>query len=158
MLERFIKLYDDVRLATLALTGKWPFNQQDLDKLQDIWNSLKPIEVAIKTLGGKNVNLMDAEKIFAKVRHHLTAIGTPVGKDPNHTISADPAVVQRGKAQFSSQPNKRKAKSQVKSSKPKKRTLQTSSSSESDANIDEKDLVQSDPEIDEDSDEETLMI
>ena len=37
-----------------------------------------------------------------------------VGKDPNHTISADPAVIQRGKAQFSSQPNKRKAESQVK--------------------------------------------
>jgi hypothetical protein len=30
--------------------------------------------------------------------------------------------------------------------------------SDSDANIDEKDLVQSDPEIDEDSNEETLMI
>ena len=33
-----------------------------------------------------------------------------------------------------------------------------STSSDSDANIDEKDIVQSDPEIDEDSDEETLMI
>jgi hypothetical protein len=78
MLERFIKLYDDVRLATLDLTGKWPFNQKDLEKMQDIWNSLKPIEVGIKTLGGKNVNLMDAEKIYAKVKHHLMAIGTPV--------------------------------------------------------------------------------
>ena len=45
-----------------------------------------------------------------------------------------------------------------KSSKPKKRTVETSISSDSDANIDEKDLVQSDPEIDKDSDEETLMI
>ena len=36
--------------------------------------------------------------------------------------------------------------------------LEISNSSDSDANIDEKDLVQSDPEIDEDSDEETLMI
>ena len=30
--------------------------------------------------------------------------------------------------------------------------------SDSDANIDEKDLVQSDPEVDEDFDEETLMV
>ena len=43
-------------------------------------------------------------------------------------------------------------------SKPKKRTIELSTSSDSDANIDEKDIVQSDPEIDEDSDEETLMI
>ena len=42
--------------------------------------------------------------------------------------------------------------------KPKKRTIELSTSSDSDANIDEKDIVQSDPEIDEDSDEETLMI
>ena len=48
--------------------------------------------------------------------------------------------------------------SKVKSSKPKKRTVELSISSDSDANIDEKDLVQSDPEIDKDSDEETLMI
>ena len=36
--------------------------------------------------------------------------------------------------------------------------VELSISSDSDANIDEKDIVQSDPEIDEDSDEETLMI
>ena len=36
--------------------------------------------------------------------------------------------------------------------------LRLSISSDSDANIDEKNLVQSDPEIDEVSDEETLMI
>ena len=45
-----------------------------------------------------------------------------------------------------------------KSSKPKKRTVELGISSDSDDNIDEKDIVQSDPEIDEDSDEETLMI
>ena len=54
--------------------------------------------------------------------------------------------------------NKRKAEAKVKSSKPKKRTVETSVSSDSDANIDEKDIVQSDPEIYKDSDEETLMI
>ena len=54
--------------------------------------------------------------------------------------------------------NKRKAEAKVKSSKPKKRTVETSICSDFDANIDEKDLVQSDPEIDKDSDEETLMI
>ena len=48
--------------------------------------------------------------------------------------------------------------SKFKSSKPKKRTIELSTSSDSDANIDEKDIVQSDPKIDEDSDEETLMI
>ena len=53
---------------------------------------------------------------------------------------------------------KRKAESKAKSSKPKKRTVELSISSDSDANIDEKDLVQSDPEIDEVSDEETLII
>ena len=36
--------------------------------------------------------------------------------------------------------------------------LRLSISSDSDANLDEKDLVQSEPEIDEDIDEETLMI
>ena len=36
--------------------------------------------------------------------------------------------------------------------------LEIGISSDSDDNIDEKDIVQSDPEIDEDSDEETLMI
>ena len=39
-----------------------------------------------------------------------------------------------------------------------KRTVELGSSSDSDDNIDEKDIVQSDPEIDEDSDKETLMI
>ena len=55
--------------------------------------------------------------------------------------------------------NKRKAEAKVKSSKPKKRTVETSISSDFDANIDEKDLVQSDPEIDKDSesDEVSLM-
>ena len=86
-----------------------------------------------------------------------------VGKgrnDPNETISADPAIMKRGQAEYSSQSNanKRKAESKFKSSKPKKRTIELSISSDSDANIDEKDIVQSDPEIDEDSDEETLMI
>ena len=51
-----------------------------------------------------------------------------------------------------------RGKLKVKSSKLKKRTVELSISSDSDANIDEKDIVQSDPEIDEDSDEETLMI
>ena len=80
--------------------------------------------------------------------------------DPNQTISADPAIMKRGRAEYSSQSNanKRKAVSKFKSSKPKKRTIELSISSDSDANIDEKDIVQSDPEIDEDSDEETLMI
>ena len=83
-----------------------------------------------------------------------------VGKgrnDPNETISADPAIMKRGRAEYSSQSNanNRKAESKVKSSK---RTVELSISSDSDANIDEKDIVQSDPEIDEDSDEETLMI
>ena len=80
--------------------------------------------------------------------------------DPNQTISADPAIMKRGRAEYSSQSNanKRKAESKFKSSKPKKRTIELSISSDSDANIDEKDIVQSDPEIDEDSDEETLMI
>jgi hypothetical protein len=68
--------------------------------------------------------------------------------------------MQRGLAEYSPQPNanKRKAESKVKSTKPKKRTVELSISSDSDANIDKKDLVQSDPEIDEVSDEETLMI
>ena len=75
--------------------------------------------------------------------------------DPNQTISADPAIMKRGRAEYSSQSNanKRKAVSKFKSSKPKKRTIELSISSDSDANIDEKDIVQSDPEIDEDSDE-----
>ena len=65
----------------------------------------------------------------------------------------------KSRAEYSSQSNanKRKAESKVKSS-PKKRTVELSISSNSDANIDEKDIVQSDPEIDEVSDEETLMI
>ena len=81
-------------------------------------------------------------------------------KDPNQTISADPAIMKRGRAEYSSQSNanKRKDEGKFKSSKPKKRTIELSTSSDSDANIDEKDIVQSDPEIDEDSDEETLMI
>ena len=54
--------------------------------------------------------------------------------------------------------NKRKAESKFRLSKPKKRTVELGSSSDSDDNIDEKDIVQSDPEIVEDSDEETLMI
>ena len=68
--------------------------------------------------------------------------------------------MKRGQAEYSSQSNanKRKAESQVKSSKPKKRTVELSISSDSEANIDEKELVQSDPEIDKVSDEETLMI
>ena len=63
--------------------------------------------------------------------------------------------MKRGWARYSSesQANKRKAESKVKSSKPKKRTVELGISSDSDDNIDEKD-----PEIDEDSDEETLMI
>ena len=87
-----------------------------------------------------------------------------VGKgrnNPNETISADdPAIMKRGRAEYSSQSNanKRKAESKFKSSKPKKRTVELGISSDSDDNIDEKDIVQSDPEIDEDSDEETLMI
>ena len=61
----------------------------------------------------------------------------------NETISADLAIIKRGRAEYSSQPqaNKRKAESKVKSSKPKKRTVELSISSDSDANIDEKDLV-----------------
>ena len=43
--------------------------------------------------------------------------------------------------------NRRKAEAKVKSSKPKKRTVETSICSDFDANIDEKDLVQSDPEF-----------
>ena len=68
--------------------------------------------------------------------------------------------MKRGWAEYNSQPqaNKRKTEAKVKSSKPKKRTVELGSSSDSDDNIDEKDIVQSDPEIDEDSDEETLMI
>jgi hypothetical protein len=68
--------------------------------------------------------------------------------------------MKRGRAEYSSQSNanKRKAESKVKSSKPKMRTVELSISSDSDANIDEKDIVQSDPEIYKDSDEETLMI
>ena len=64
--------------------------------------------------------------------------------------------MKRGRAEYSSQSNanKRKAESKVKSSKPKKRTVELSISS----NIDENDIVQSDPEICKDSDEETLMI
>ena len=63
--------------------------------------------------------------------------------------------MKRGRAEYSSQSNanKRKAESKVMSS-PKKRTVELSISSNSDANIDEKDLVQSDPEIDKDSDKE----
>ena len=80
--------------------------------------------------------------------------------NPNETISADPTIMKRGQAEYSSQSNanKRKAESKFKSSKPKKRTVELGISSDSDDNIDEKDIVQSDPEIDEDSDEETLMI
>ena len=55
-------------------------------------------------------------------------------------------------------PCRRKAESKFKSSNPKKRTVELSISSDSDGNIDEKDLVQSDPEIDENSDVETPMI
>ena len=73
-------------------------------------------------------------------------------QEQNNTISADPAVVKRGRA------IKRKAEIKLKSSKPKKRTVETSISSDSDANINEKDLVESDSEIDKESDEETLMI
>ena len=77
-----------------------------------------------------------------------------VGKDrndPNETISADPNIMKRSQAEYSSQSNANnwKAESKVKSSKPKKRTVELSNSFDSDANIDEKDLVQSDPEIDE---------
>ena len=45
-----------------------------------------------------------------------------VGYDPNETISADPAIMKRGRAEYSSpsNANKRKAESKVKSSKPKK--------------------------------------
>ena len=65
----------------------------------------------------------------------------------------------KSRAAYSSQSNanKRKAESKVKSS-PKKRTVELSISSNSDANIDEKDIIQSDPEIDKVSYEETLMI
>ncbi len=86
-----------------------------------------------------------------------------VGKgrnDPNVTISADLAIMKRGRVEYSTlhNANKRKAETKVKSSKPKKRAVELSISSDSDANIDEKDLVQSEPEIDDDSDEDILMI
>ena len=48
------------------------------------------------------------------------------------TISANPAIIKRGRAEYSSQSNanKRKAESKLESSKPKKRTVELGSSSD----------------------------
>ena len=78
MLERFIELYDDVRSATLDLTGTWWCKPEDLDKLVEIYNALHPLEIAIKKLGARGTTLMDAEKIYSRVKQHLQELGSDI--------------------------------------------------------------------------------
>ena len=61
MLEHFIELYDEVRSATLDLTGAWWCKPEDYDKLVEIFNALHPLEIAIKKLGARGTTLIDAE-------------------------------------------------------------------------------------------------
>ena len=70
---------------------------------------MDPIQTSVQCNGGQQ-----DIKVVGKGRN-----------DPNETISADPAIMKRGRAEYSSQSNanKRKAESKVKSSKPKKGQL-----------------------------------
>ena len=60
MIDRFLMLFDDVRMAVLLMNKKWPFNDDGSDKqrLINLRNALKSMELAIKKLGSRETNLL----------------------------------------------------------------------------------------------------
>ena len=73
------------------------------------------------------------KKMFASASQSKQEQNDKGRNNPNETISADdPAIMKRGRAEYSSQSNanKRKAESKFKSSKPKKRTVEVGISSD----------------------------
>ena len=76
MIDRFLMLFDDVRMAVLLMNKKWPFNDDGSDKqrLINLRNALKSMELAIKKLGSRETNLLGAEKIYQFIIKQLPQV------------------------------------------------------------------------------------
>ena len=61
MLERFLELIVPLKKTMTCLDIAIPFSEEDVKKVQEICLALKPLELVVKTLSGRNCTLVIAE-------------------------------------------------------------------------------------------------
>ena len=64
MLEKFKKLFSSLRLFYAKQNDDFPFTRNELDRIEDIILVLKPLEIAIKSVGKDDSNLIHADLEF----------------------------------------------------------------------------------------------
>ena len=64
MISRFLEVHEEVRLATIQAKNDWNFTDDDMKALRNLTAALEPLELGIKKLGSKGMNLIGAECVY----------------------------------------------------------------------------------------------
>ena len=63
MLERFLMLENQVKIALIQLDASFLFNVLEIEKIKEVAEVLKPFEVAIDVLSSRGADLLTAESV-----------------------------------------------------------------------------------------------
>lgn len=80
MVSQFLKLHKCVNHALLDL-GLSPFNENDIKTLNELNNTLKPLEIAVKELSKNSSTLIEAEGIFQFLFKSLSKLHNPLSNE-----------------------------------------------------------------------------
>ena len=81
MIERFILLNKEVKMALLQLDKTFDTSDAEINLLKELCQALSPLKAAIETLGAEKADLLVAKKVFAFVIKKLSQLKTNIGKN-----------------------------------------------------------------------------
>ena len=82
MLEKFLKIMPQIRIAWLTSENSWPLNSEEITKLNDLVLAMKPLELAVVELSRRSMDLLGAEAVYKTTIQELTNLNTYIA----HTL------------------------------------------------------------------------
>ena len=88
MLRRFHKLQPEEKLALVSMDMEFPFSEEELQVIEDLCESLAPVEVAVKYLCKETADLVLADRVISFTLSKLNELNTPISMQLRQQIES----------------------------------------------------------------------
>ena len=78
MLKGFLQMHKKIKKTTIIANNDWEFINEEIYSLWDLLHALKPLEMAIKKLGSREMNLIGTECVLQWVMSEFCHLVSPV--------------------------------------------------------------------------------
>ena len=80
MLEKFLRILPQIRIAWLMSENSWPLSPEEITTLDNLVLAMKPLELAVVELSRRSMDLLGAEAVYETTIQELTDLDTNIAK------------------------------------------------------------------------------